>query len=221
MRSVLLAGAAVAAMFVSPVHAQALSGKLGTPGFGAEFSYGLSSMFAVRANVNSGSLSRDMTESGITYNGKLKLSSSALLLDLHPFSGTFRITAGLAFNNNKIDVDGSAEPGATIDIGGTTYDATQVGSLKGAIRFDQNNPYLGIGWGSKPRGDSGLFFSADLGAMFQTPTATLTGICGPALTAPACAQLQADIAEEQAELQDAVSSFKIYPVITFGIGYRF
>jgi hypothetical protein len=204
----------------APAGAQSLAFKGGTSGVGAEVGLGLGSMFGVRANLLGGSISRDETDSGIRYDGKLKLSSGSLLFDVHPFAGTFRLTAGLTFNDNKVDA--TAQPAAgTIEINGVNYPAEQVGTLQAAVRFEKTAPYLGLGWGTRPSASSGLFFSVDLGAFLSKPTATLNGTCGPSLPAPACTQLQADIRAEQQQFQDEIKDFKAYPVLSVGLGYRF
>jgi hypothetical protein len=207
--------------FAHGAQAQSLAVKGGTTGLGAEFSYGISSMFAVRAGLNGGSYSRSFTESEIRYEGDVNFSSSVLTADFHPFSGGFRLSAGAMLNNNKFEADGQGQ-GGTIVINGVPYPAAAVGSVKGTVEFERFSPYLGIGWGSAPKGSAGLFVAVDLGAVFQKPKSTLVGTCGPSLPADICAQLQSDLRAEEAEFQDAIdSALKIYPKITLGIGYRF
>ena len=215
-RVVLAAVAAVA----GTAHAQSVSLKAGSSGIGLEASYGLTPLFGLRANVLGGSLTRDETRSGVRYDGKLKLVSSSFLVDLHPFSGSFRLTAGLTNNNNRFDA--TADPvSGLIEINGIEYPSSQVGTLQAEVRFDRRAPYLGLGWGSALRASAGLSFSLDFGAFLSKPAATLKGNCGPALTAPLCAQLQADIAAEQLQLQQSLDSVKGYPVLSVGFGYRF
>lgn len=217
-----LAGVALVAglSLADPVGAQSIALKGGTSGVGAEAGLGLGSILGLRANLLGGSISRDETDSGIRYDGKLKLSSGSLLLDVHPFAGTFRLTAGLTFNDNKFDATATPQSG-TIEINGINYPADQVGTLQAAVRFEKTAPYVGLGWGTRPGASSGLFFSVDLGAFFSKPTATLTGTCGPAVPTLACDQLQADIRAEQQQLQDEIKNFKAYPVLSVGLGYRF
>jgi opacity protein-like surface antigen len=223
---VLMTGAAAALMTVlsaapaAPAAAQSVAAKGGSAGLGGELAYGLNSRLAVRGVVYGGTLSRERTESGIRYDAELSFGSVSALLDLHPFAGGLRLSAGLMSNNNRVDFSGRATSG-TININGIDYPASAVGELRGDVRFDSTSPYLGLGWGAKPGGRAGLFVSVDAGALFQKPKASLRGSCDPALPAMACAQLQADIAAEEREFQSAVDSFKVYPVISAGIGWRF
>ena len=52
---------------------------------------------------------------------------------------------------------------------------SSVGLLDGRMTVSRATPYLGVGWGLTPRAGSRLYFSADLGVMYQRPSAMLTG----------------------------------------------
>lgn len=201
-------------------QAQSIAARAGTSGMGAELGIGLGTHVGLRAVAAGGSLSREQRESNIAYDGTLKLANGALLFDLHPFAGGFRLSAGAVYNNNQFDATGRGDSG-TIEINGVSYPASAVGTLRASVRWDKASPYLGFGWGAQPRGSSGLYFSADVGAFYQRPAATLSGDCGALVPGPACTQLQSDIRAEERQFQDEVGKFKLYPVLTLGMGYRF
>ena len=204
------------------VSAQAIGGglRLGTLGIGLELESLVTDRFGIRGLVNGGSVSYDYDESGIRYDGKLRFGTGFLLADWHPYAGSFRLSGGLAYNNQRFA--GTARPsGGTISINGTNYSSAQVGSLDGRVTFSKASPYLGVGWGLSQRAGSRVYFSADLGVMYQRPSATLTGNCGPALLASVCAQLQSDIRAEEAEFRDSADDLRFYPVISVGFGLRF
>jgi hypothetical protein len=194
--------------------------KVGTPGVGIELVGGLTDRFALRGLINGGSFSRDFDESGIHYDGTWRFGTGFLLADWHPGGGAFRLSGGLAYNNQRLD--GAARPGSgTININGVNYSSSSIGSLDGRLRFSKASPYVGLGWGIAPRQKTGLYFSADLGVMYQKPTATLTGSCGSALPAVICNQLQSDIRAEEAEFRNAADDFRFYPILSLGFGLRF
>lgn len=216
----LLAGAVLAAA-AGPAGAQtAVAARVGTTGLGGEFAVALSDSFGLRAGAFGGSLTRDVTKSDIRYDGKLKFGSALTLLDYHPAGGGFRLSLGLAYNNNRFDGRASSTNGS-YEINGTTYPAAEVGTLSGKLSFRKASPYVGIGWGNAAASaGSGLFFSADLGAMIGTdPRVQLTARCGTALTTAQCSQLQSDLRAEEDDIRDSVKNF--YPVLSLGIGYRF
>jgi len=194
--------------------------RIGTPGVGLELGGHVTERFGIRGLVNGGSVSYDYDESGIRYEGKFRFGTGFLLADWHPYASGFRFSAGLAYNNQRFE--GTARPGSgTLNINGTSYSAAQVGSLEGRVRFSKASPYLGVGWGLAPRAGSRLYFSADLGVMYQRPSATLTGTCGTALPASVCTQLQSDIRAEESEFREAADDLRFYPVISVGFGVRF
>ena len=211
---------ALLAALGAAAHAQSLSARAGTNGLGAEVGVGFASTFALRAQLATGSYARDEVQSNISYEGRLKLSNGALLLDLHPFAGSFRLSAGAVYNNNQLEATGRGESG-TIEINGIAYPAAAVGSLQAAVHWDKASPYLGLGWGTPHHGGGGLFFSADVGAFYQKPTASLTGTCSSLVPPVACSQLQSDIRAEERQFQDEVNKYKLFPVLTVGVGYRF
>ena len=140
-----------------------------------------------------------------------------LLADWHPYATGFRLSGGLAYSDQRFA--GAARLGAgTINGSGTPYSSARVGSLDGRLTFSRASPYLGVGWGLTPRTGSRLYFSADLGVMYQRPSVMLMSNCGPAMPASLCAQ---DIRAEEAEFRDAEDHLRLYPVISVGFGLRF
>jgi len=185
--------------------------KAGTLGYGLEGTFSLSEHFNVRAGFNDYSDTASETDGGITYDAKLDLGTVALLLDWHPFAGTFRVSAGLMKNDNAIGL--TATPTSNQTIGGTTYTPAQIGTLAGDVTFNSTAPYLGIGWGNAAR--RGRFgFTAEIGAMFQgSPKVSLRASGG--------AVSQADLTSEAQEAQSDLSDFKTYPVLSIGFSVRF
>jgi hypothetical protein len=141
----------------------------------------------------------------VNYNGKLKLSSADLLFDWHLFNGVTHLTAGLVYNNNKVDLTSVG----TYSINGISH----TGTLNSTVTFNKVAPYLGFGWSGQPK-KSGLSFKTDFGVLFQGKPKSTVSSTDPAVTA-------ADLATAQAELDDKLKDFRYYPVISFGIGYAF
>ena len=199
--------------------------KIGTLGAGLDLSYRMNQKLNARLNFNGGSKSFDGTESGVTYKGSLKLSTVGVLLDYYPFGGGFRVSAGLYNNGNKLN---STSTNATnADIGGVAYDIT--GTLDSKVKFKSTAPYLGIGWGNPVKGVKNLRFNIDAGVLAQgAPNAKLTGTGtatpaggGAAVNISTDAAFLNNLAQEEKDLNDALSNFKAYPAISLGISYGF
>lgn len=205
---------------IVPIQAQAgvgigVTGKVGTTGLGGDLTVPLvSNWLNLRGGYNFGDIRPSATYSGIKYKADVNFESVPILLDLHPFSGGFRITGGVFYNKNDMDLSSTvnaADVGLGLGVGTATLNANVSWSKEWA-------PYLGIGWGNAaevdPDSSFSVGFSLDVGAFYQgSPDVFLTDSSG---LVPA-----ADLAAEQAQIEDDLSSFKFYPVLTLGIHIRF
>ncbi|MCW3481470.1 hypothetical protein OL229_18185 [Neisseriaceae bacterium JH1-16] len=173
-----------------------------------------------RLGVFGASWSTDRSNSGVDYNAKLKLFNTALLADYYPLGGAFRLSGGLVYNGNKLDLDGKPSNGS-FTLNGHSYNASDIGPVQGRVDFNKVSPYLGIGWGNPTASGKGLSFVADIGVLVNTsPKAHLSASCG-SLSAGDCAQLQSDVAAQQQQLNDDVGKLKVWPAVSLGVAYRF
>ena len=215
-----LLAAATALAAASGAQAAGVGVRAGTTGLGADVGFSLVPTLSARLGYSGLSYSRTVDVTDVDYDGRLRLSNLNLLLDFSPLPGPFRITGGLIFNDNKVDVTGRPT-GGTFTLNGNVYPAAAVGSLSGTVKSGNSAaPYLGIGYGNVA--GLGVNFYFDLGVMFQgTPSASLAATCGAAVPASVCSQVQRDVAAEQARLQDQISGFKYYPVANIGVTIGF
>lgn len=214
--------AAVCAIFASQVSVAdtSLGLRFGTLGGGIELAHAFTETFGFRASANGLNYDASDTYEDINYDADVKLETAQLLLDWFPFSNNFRMSAGAMYNGNKLTLDGTPSAGATFTINGTTYSSSDIGSLNGQVDFKKVAPYVGLGYG-RPIG-KGLRFVADLGVLLQgSPQSNLSVTCGPATPPSVCAQIQSDVAAEQADLDDDADDFRVYPVISIGLAYVF
>lgn len=206
---------AAAALLLAPgAQAQELYLKAGLPGYGLGFAQPIGPLFGVRADfITLGERSERRNEEGIDYDAKLKANRGALLLDLFPFAGSFRISAGATAAKYQLDLLATGA-GGTLRIGNTTYTTTPNDRFAVQVKMPSSMPYLGFGWGHQS--NSGLRFSFDVGAAIGKAKLSYQ------LTGPTANQVsQADIDAELAELRDGVAKIKAIPQVTFGIGYSF
>jgi len=205
-----LPGAAYASDFGLDAHVSTL-------GLGAEFNYTINSFFTARVDYNGYNYSYTGTKEQVNYNFDLHLKSYGVLVDLHPFAGTFRLTAGYLSNKNNIDAV-ATPTGGSYTINGDSYSSSELSSLTGAITFKSSVPYVGLGWSTLGTTSTGLGFEFDLGALLQgQPTAKLSATG----SVTSNSTFQSDLAAEQGKLQNDLNSFKAYPVISLGLAYRF
>lgn len=189
----------------------AVAAKLGTLGLGVEGTFGLTEHFNARLGFNRFNYDRTEDISDIEYDLDLEWQSISLLADWHPFGNSFRFTAGLMNNGNELK-GSSTSSGVTV--GDTFYPGI---GLDAKLDFDSTAPYLGVGWGNALTAERGWGFNVDVGIMYQgsgnvtlTPTGPNASLVDPA-----------DVAAEEQNFEDDIRDYKYYPVLSFGISYKF
>ena len=208
--------AALLAIAATPAMAQdhAVGVRLGMLGLGVEYSYRINEFITVRGGVNGASYSFDETESGIDYEFDLDFDTLAVGVDIHPFRNRFRVSVGAMKNDNGLSASSTA--GQDFDIGDETYTANEVGRLSGRIGFDSAAPYAGVGWDWMRDRKVGL--ALDLGLLSQGSPKVSFSASGPIASNPDFAD---DLAAEEAEVQEELDDFDLYPYAMLGVVFRF
>ena len=204
-------------LIVLPVQAQALvgigvTGKAGTTGLGADLTVPLISNWVnLRAGYNGFSFRPSTTQGDIKYKADVQLQNVPILIDVHPFHGSFRITGGVYYNKNEFDLS-SIVDASTVGSGAGSGTVNLNGNISWSKEFA---PYFGIGFGNAAADDSGAVgFSLDIGAYYQ-------GSSDVILTESTGTVSAADLAVEARQLEDDLDSLKFFPVVTVGIHFRF
>jgi hypothetical protein len=188
--------------------------RLGMLGLGVEYARELSDRIAIRAAVNGSGFSTDSTESGIHYEFDLDFDSFALGIDVHPKRGPLRVSFGVLANDSKIAAEASANQ--TLEIGGTIYNATEIGTLRGDVSFDGTAPYAGLGWDWSRSKRFGVAF--DLGVVRQGGPRVVLSATGPAADNP---EFLANLAAEERDLAASLDDLDLYPYASLGFVFRF
>lgn len=211
--AVVLLGASVAQAAIAATL------KVGTLGIGADLTVGIDEKFNARVGVSGlsygFSVGGDEDEEGSkSISPDLKLLTLGALLDWHPWAGGFRVSTGLYVNKNKLDL--TADTSQKVEINDKEY---LLSDLDGTVDFRSLAPYLGFGYGNALGADGRWHFACDFGVMFQgSPQVGLAAtVNDPALQA----QLDADLEQEAKKIEDDISFFRVYPVLTLGVSYRF
>lgn len=207
-----------------------------TTGLGFEATYGLNRWLDLRAAYNIGYIEFDDDDEGVNYRAKLDYRSAAGFLDIKPFAGGFRISAGLYSNPLKVDLNAAGLD--DYELGDSTYYGDL--ALDGRVRLGTATPYLGIGWGGTTNG-KGFGASLDFGVQFTKSAdvrlraggraCQMTGDtpCNPngaegfdvEGSDPRAVAFQRDLDQEIRDLEDDAKDFKLMPVFQIGLQYRF
>ena len=192
--------------------------KAGTLGLGLEGRWSALPYLDLRLGANSYSLEDDGRQANNFYEVDLDLETYYLTANFHFPLSPFRLTIGAFANGNEFNMVGA--PSGDYNLGGQTWTQDQVGTLTSTTSFDSTAPYVGLGFDFELFGKAGLNF--DLGVLLQgDPRVTLVPT-GTALDDPLLQDaFQASIDAEISALEDEMSDFKAYPVISLSFVYNF
>ena len=206
--------------------------RLSTLGAGAEVGVSLSNRLNVRGGVNIFQYNRGFNHDGVTYQGQLNLRSVEAHLDWYPLGHTFHLSPGLlVYNGNGATATANVPGGSTFTLGGATYtsDPTNPITGTGQLDFVKAAPTAMFGFGNLVPESRHFSFNFEMGAVFQGSARTKLNLTGGACDATGlyCVNaatdptVQANVAAEQNKINNKLSPFKYYPVVSFGFGYRF
>lgn len=195
---------------IPPSKSYAVTLKLSTLGIGLDGATNIAKDLNVRVGGHFMSFNVDGGKAGddYIYTAKTNLLSFSALVDYFPGGSIFKVSGGVLLNLNKVDID--MIPGQTYTVNGKTYDKTNLGTVNSKTEFTKINPYLGIGIGNSLAYKK-FGFTMDIGTVYQFEpqvTMTATGLIAPT-------------ASQESIVEDNVKWFKVYPVVTFGLTYRF
>lgn len=228
MKNRLYVLAALASMVLpSALAAQGfgLAARGGTLGLGVEAALGLSPNFVVRGGLGLLPIEMDATsfwDVGEDVQADLKLPEKWYNIgaDLY-LGGGFRLGGGMLFKPDDPTITGSLTGSASIEIGGTTYTASDVAEVVGSLDSKDSAPYVLIGFGKHTSTGIGLFL--DLGVAFLgDPEVTLEATKGNP-TIINSAEFQSRLRQEEQSLNDDLPTWakKYWPILNLGIKFGF
>lgn len=188
----------------------------------------------VRAGFNMLSYSRDFNKDGIAYGGQLSFKTIEAHYDIFPFARSFHVSPGvLIYAQTPITANASVPGGQTFTLGGVQYysDTTVPVTGSGSIKFNRAAPMATIGWGNLVSRKETKHFSVpvELGVAFQGSPKAALGLSGNVCDTPGVncrsvasdATVQSQIISEQNKINNSMSFFKVYPIMSVGFGYKF
>jgi len=197
----------------------AIGANLGTTGFSLEGRTPLNDSLYGRIATNYFYYKHSMKKGSLDYKGKLNLLTVPLLFDYHPFPESgFRISAGIAYNDNKVTA--TATPNKPVKIYNTTYQPAELGTVKAKLTMTNKiAPVVAIGYDSSFINNKAWSFNAEAGIMYQGKEKIKVSATGLA------AQQQSTIddlnRDANAALKRVKKYLKFFPVISIGFKYNF
>ncbi len=184
--------------------------------------YQMVDQLALRAVAAGGAVNFTTFQDGFAYEYEVELGSAGAMIDWHPFSNGFRLTAGGRYNANRVDV--LIRPGRDEDVPSTILDPINdlaIGlfspaEVTGEVAFFELAPYLGIGYFGEIWGrfwlsiDAGIYYQGDPEVTLEQGTIDLF------------TQDQTDLLASQEEQAERDLRLLAYlPMVSLSLSYRF
>ena len=184
---------------------------ISTLGLGGDVGVRFNDYFGVRIAGNAWLADFDASYGDIDYDIDFTLASVGPMLDVYPFGGVLRFTAGFRYNMNGVGL--SATPNTNITIGGTTYTPAQIGKIDGDLDFNAIAPYVGLGLEATFI-DGFMALGFEGGVLFQgEPSVSLKSSAGVVSAA--------DLRAEEKQIEDDLAVLAYYPVLRLYMTFRF
>lgn len=208
--------------------------NVGTQGLGLSIGYEFNKYLKMRVRGAYLDLNYEDTWDDVDAELEYDGNNAGLIFDYHPFGGVFHLSAGLNFSKMTLSATGSMEHeyAGTYELGGYTFEVVgNKGELEAEYDWNDIQPYLGIGWSTDGAGDRSLYFTLDIGVNFigsgkfsinkVQGIGSVTGPNGEDLGYVTDKIVEDAVREEGKDFFEIADDIFIYPVIQFGMGYRF
>ncbi len=189
--------------------------KAGTLGIGVEGTWRPLPYIDLRVGANQYDYKDSGLYGGVNYDAEFNLDNYYVTGNLRFPLSPFRLSGGLYSNGNEFNAV-SGDNGAIIFIGGDPYPADAVGTLSAGAAFDSTSPYVGVGFDFTVLGKVGLIL--DFGMLWQGSPQVSMSADGPLAGIP---MFEASLDAERAELEDQLSDYKAWPVVSLGFVFNF
>lgn len=195
--------------------------KAGTLGIGLEARWDPPvPWFDIRAGLNSYDYENNGGYAGVDYDATLALDTYYLTGNVKFPLSPLRLSLGVFSNGNELQMLSQDTGGLNFDIGGSPFSVGNVGALRSVTSFDGTAPYVGFGFDFELFGKAGV--NLDFGVLWQgDPAVTLDATNWDNLSPAVQALLGPALDLERAELEDELSDYKAWPVVSLAFVYNF
>jgi len=188
--------------------------KAGTLGIGIEGTWRPLPYLDVRLGMTRYSYDDNGSQAGVNYDATLDLDTYHVTGNFRFPLSPFRITGGLYSNGNEVQMQ--SVDSQTFNIGGTSFTAAEVGTLQATTSFSGTSPYVGVGYDFSAFNKVGV--NIDLGVLWQGEPSVSVAADGLLANDPTFLQA---LETERMELEDEMSDYKAWPVVSIGFVYNF
>ena len=184
--------------------------QLSTLGVGLSGSYRLHRNLSISAEASVLPLgTMEFEEDDLTYEGDGQARGGLILVNLHPGGGNFSIGAGLFVGGYELD--GTATPSEPVELGGQTYQPSEVGNVVGEFWARGPVPVFVLGW-------RGRGFNFGVGVTTGYDAKVDLRVTGPAANRQ---DVRESVAREQQNIEDELKKVPVLPYLRIGWQFGF
>jgi hypothetical protein len=216
---------------VRPFSRIAIGTRLGSLGWGAQVATPLMSRLNLRGSANFFNFSYGANVDGADYDSQLRLKSGMVSVDYYPFHSSFHVSPGIMIFKSAADAAMNVAAGNSFSLGDTTYTSDPNDPIhgSGAMNFGRTiMPAFTVGFGNMITRREGSHWSVpfDIGLAYTGQNSIQIGLAGSACQQGFCMStsdptIQQNVIQEQNDINESMKRFKIYPIVTSGVSYRF
>jgi hypothetical protein len=213
-----------------PFRSIAVGIKANTLGAGVEIATPLSLRFNLRSSYSMLAFDDSFNIDGINYNARLHLKSSETTVDWFPLPAV-HVSTGILWFKNSMTAPVDVGPGQTFTLGGQKFlnsiDDPIVGNSS-VVYPHSFAPVFLIGLGNIiPRSGRHLSFPFEIGAAYTGSPQINLNLTGTICTTDGCVNLsqnteaQGSLKQEIQKLNNDLSSYPLFPIVSMGVAYHF
>ena len=197
----------------------AIGAKVGTAGFGIEGRIPVTENLYGRLGVNYLHYNHSLNKGTLNYKGKLTFLTVPLMLDYHPFDDSgFRLSAGVAYNGNKVTAN--ASPNKAITLYGHNYTKDELGKVKSKLTLGNKiAPIVSIGYDSSFINNNPWSFNAEAGIMYAGKAKVKVSATG--ISANQKQKIDDLNRDANKSLNKVKKYLKFFPIVSIGFKYTF
>lgn len=214
-----------------PFSSFAIGVKADTLGAGIEVATPLSRGFNLRTGADFFAYGYPFSVNGVHYNAELDFRSGQAHLDWFPWHNGFHISPGLLYFKNSVSAIATVPPGQPFQLNDQDFTNSVNDPVHGTASViipHKVAPMLTLGFGNLlPRSGRHISVPFEIGVAYVGQTHVNVALKGTACTTDGCVDMatdpstQNDLKQEVSDVNDTLSSYPIYPIVSVGFAYRF
>ena len=185
----------------------------------------------MRGSANFFNFGYGLDVDGANYNSELHLKSGMVSVDYFPFHSSFHVSPGFMIFKSTAGATMNVPGGNTFSLGDATYtsDPNDPVHGSGVMKFGRTfMPAFTVGFGNMIPRREGSHWSVpvDIGLAYTGQNSMQINLAGSACQQGYCMStsdpnIQQNVVQEQNDINGSMKRFKIYPILTSGVTYRF